>query len=514
MGFAMNIGTLALLAPLVAGFHPTGSPAPCPSPTGGCAPAPMRYSQVAGSALPFPADCPPLGPPAPILAAKILAPAGVRVTAFPDSPNAKMFAAPSLFGFRPGYVYRMELAGLPNKPDATLYPEIEVRGSLVPRPNMNYMEYYAPIAFSESDIEKALGGALITKVIYLENPNNAVPVKTTPDKPHEDSVSTEPDAIDAAMKAGRIVAIVRLGNRKPTREDLMRHVVAGTVLLPGDSYLAAPVAPPCISWQGVPFYDPISGPKFPGEECFTDGNDTALRLGIGRNDKLGGLDPTDVAVEFTTGDKRRVTTSNRVCICVPRFCVQKAELGIAGMQYSLRAEAGMQRFASSALTLKVPSAALHSLTKPIAFDTAIRPQVQVARIALDTIIGTVGPAKAVYKVVGVQVVQSSIGVEEITNSNEFLVTKSVDPTSGVKIGDTVTFTITYKNSTNREVSDLIISDSLSGRLEYVVGSAQSDRPSNPTTEANDAGSVVVKFAIPGSIPPGQGGIVKFKAKVR
>jgi hypothetical protein len=64
------------------------------------------------------------------------------------------------------------------------------------------------------------------------------------------------------------------------------------------------------------------------------------------------------------------------------------------------------------------------------------------------------------------------------------------------------------------VSELVLSDSLSGRLEYVAGSAQSDRPANVTTEPNEAGSVVVRFEIPGPVPPGQTGTVKFQARVR
>jgi uncharacterized repeat protein (TIGR01451 family) len=78
----------------------------------------------------------------------------------------------------------------------------------------------------------------------------------------------------------------------------------------------------------------------------------------------------------------------------------------------------------------------------------------------------------------------------------------------------VTFTIRYRNGTFHSVSDLLLSDSLSGRLEYVPGSAAADRPSNVTTTENEAGSVIIRFEIPGPIPPGQTGVVKFRARVR
>ncbi len=57
-------------------------------------------------------------------------------------------------------------------------------------------------------------------------------------------------------------------------------------------------------------FDPILGPKGPKEECFVNGDDKRDPLGIGRDRQLGGLNPTDVGVEYTIGGKRRVTTSN------------------------------------------------------------------------------------------------------------------------------------------------------------------------------------------------------------
>ena len=78
----------------------------------------------------------------------------------------------------------------------------------------------------------------------------------------------------------------------------------------------------------------------------------------------------------------------------------------------------------------------------------------------------------------------------------------------------MTFTIRYLNTGNKPISDVVVNDSLSGRLEYVRGSNQSDRAANFSASANDAGSVVVRWELPGVILPGQGGTVKFKAKVR
>ena len=114
-----------------------------------------------------------------------------------------------------------------------------------------------------------------------------------------------------------------------------------------------------------------------------------------------------------------------------------------------------------------------------------------------------------------ETLQTVVEQEEITSyPNEVVVTKSVSPTGPVQPGDVVTFTIRYFNGTRTPAADLLLSDSLSGRLEYVAGSAKSDRPTNVTTVDNEAGSSIVRFEIPGPIPAGQSGTVTFQARVR
>jgi uncharacterized repeat protein (TIGR01451 family) len=94
------------------------------------------------------------------------------------------------------------------------------------------------------------------------------------------------------------------------------------------------------------------------------------------------------------------------------------------------------------------------------------------------------------------------------------VTKVVDPPGPKQSGEVVTITIRYANTGAKEASDLVVSDSLSARLEYVPGSAQTDRPANFTAAENEAGSVLLRWELPGTLLPGQAGTIRFKAKVR
>jgi hypothetical protein len=70
------------------------------------------------------------------------------MTAFPGSTLARLYDTPTVMGLRPGYVYRFELTNLPYNPGKALYPEVEVRGTLVPRPGMKYMDYPIPLMFT------------------------------------------------------------------------------------------------------------------------------------------------------------------------------------------------------------------------------------------------------------------------------------------------------------------------------------------------------------------------------
>jgi uncharacterized repeat protein (TIGR01451 family) len=81
-------------------------------------------------------------------------------------------------------------------------------------------------------------------------------------------------------------------------------------------------------------------------------------------------------------------------------------------------------------------------------------------------------------------------------------------------GDVVTFMLRYSNHGGRPITEVAVSDSLSPRLEYVPGSAQSDRPAVFTTQTNEAGSVILRWEISGTLQPGQSGALRFQARVR
>ena len=245
--------TLGLLLPML-----FGQPAvPCGTP--GCAPcAPPMYMQQR-MMLPPQQICQPSGPPAPVLAMKAILPEGATLCALPGLAGAKSYPNGSVFGFRPGFVYKLKIDNIPGHPNEALYPSLEVRGSIVPRKGMNFMEYTAPIHFSKLDLDRVFGGGVITKVIYLEDPLKAIPTESKPDLPIEVETLSEPDAIDEALSNGRLVAILRLGDRVLDARELAAFSNAGTVLLPGEMKLGVPAIPPMLPSSA----DPSVSRRFP-----------------------------------------------------------------------------------------------------------------------------------------------------------------------------------------------------------------------------------------------------------
>jgi hypothetical protein len=81
-------------------------------------------------------------------------------------------------------------------------------------------EFPIPVVITESDVRHAMEGRLVTKVIYLEDSETALPRGgKKEDQPWFD-VSASQDPVRAAEGLGRPMAILRIGSRVPTPEEL------------------------------------------------------------------------------------------------------------------------------------------------------------------------------------------------------------------------------------------------------------------------------------------------------
>ncbi|MDZ4849334.1 MAG: DUF11 domain-containing protein [Pirellulaceae bacterium] len=81
-------------------------------------------------------------------------------------------------------------------------------------------------------------------------------------------------------------------------------------------------------------------------------------------------------------------------------------------------------------------------------------------------------------------------------------------------GDTIDFTIRFDNIGDQKISNIVVHDSLSPRLEYVDDSQKTSLNADFQSEANDAGSNILTWSFGETIRPGEGGYIRFQCKVR
>ena len=117
--------------------------------------------------------------------------------------------------------------------------------------------------------------------------------------------------------------------RPANKEDLAREKTPGKILFKDSRVLPMPAAPPRFAFNGIMLFDPLIGPKLATEECVKDGGDVGPRMGPGPNGTIGGQDPTDTGMMYTTRSGTKVVASNRVGLCVPRFAAARVETSAA-----------------------------------------------------------------------------------------------------------------------------------------------------------------------------------------
>lgn len=145
---------------------------------------------------------------------RVTLPSTGKVTFFTADPDDPIVVdAPGMVTLQLAHIYRMRIAEMPEFPGVELYPSIELIDRLHP-PQGQEHRFPVPIEFHEEEIEGALAGNLMTKVVYLEQPQVAriepadgtIPVADLPN-----SVNL----FAAADLRGRPLAIIRLGSRTP-----------------------------------------------------------------------------------------------------------------------------------------------------------------------------------------------------------------------------------------------------------------------------------------------------------
>jgi hypothetical protein len=141
-------------------------------------------------------------------------PTGVLVSLAAGDQFETPRPAPRKVGMLIGAVYRLRVTNIRLAEGAEVFPTIEVIDRLYP-PLGQEQRFAIPVEITEEDLRLAIAGKFVTRVIYLEDPQNSLPGRYTGRAQPWFEAAPGQDPLAVADGLGRPVAILRLGARLP-----------------------------------------------------------------------------------------------------------------------------------------------------------------------------------------------------------------------------------------------------------------------------------------------------------
>jgi hypothetical protein len=148
---------------------------------------------------------------------KMIAPQGAKVSFAVDGRFQKPQLAPATAGLLVGQVYRLQVTQIPANEGFEVYPTVEIINRLYP-PQGQKARFPIPIELTQEELQYALAGKLVTRIIYLEDPETALPRAEDPKRQRYFEVAADQDPLKTADRLGRPMAILRIGSRVPSVE--------------------------------------------------------------------------------------------------------------------------------------------------------------------------------------------------------------------------------------------------------------------------------------------------------
>jgi len=145
---------------------------------------------------------------------EVRAPQGTQLAFVANGQFGPSLLAPTKAGMLIGAVYRMKITNIPGLEGVEVFPSIEVINRIYP-PRGLEAKFAIPIQLSLREIKMAVQGFYVTRVIYLEDPTNPIPVDEPIGRQRTLDISYTEDPLHVADKLGRPVAILRIGSRYP-----------------------------------------------------------------------------------------------------------------------------------------------------------------------------------------------------------------------------------------------------------------------------------------------------------
>ena len=187
-------------------------------------------------------------------------PQGTRIGFPVNGQFTSPLPLPAKAGMLIGSVYRIKITNIPGMEGVEIFPTVEVIDRIYPPHGMEN-KFSIPIHLSQREIELAIRGFFITRVIYLEDPTNALPADEPKNRQRYIDVRYNEDPLRVADQLGRPVAILRIGSRYPPMDSSTGRFLFAS---PPLNIIAQPPAAPKPAATTEPFHRPaISNTPIP-----------------------------------------------------------------------------------------------------------------------------------------------------------------------------------------------------------------------------------------------------------
>lgn len=298
------------------------------------------------------------------------------------------------------------------------------------------------------------------------------------------------------------------------------------------------------------------------QEYIYDGGDRDPQVRLRDDMTQAGLDPEDTVIQYTTADGKTLVQSGcRVAIYAPRFGSVRKRTGPMTADLALRPQTNVLPNGPGLVREKLPPVNIMQPVAPVSKDAvrvveafrerqsplpadlvvpmrvlsdAFKPFEDLDIIREGNLQGT-DPAKLALAAAAARVWtnvdqlkvlidgQEAALITDLKQQQEVLTYEfkgarirlcKVASEQMANPGDVISFTIRFDNVGEQPLRNLVVTDSLAPRLEYVDATQQSSLAASFSTTPNEAGSKVLRWELENELKPGEGGIVRFDAKVR
>jgi hypothetical protein len=153
---------------------------------------------------------------------EVRSPAGSLISVVSEGDFSAPQPAKLLAGMLIGQVYRLKVGNISGHEGQEVFPTIEVIDRLYPPPGQAG-RFPIPIELTAEELAYALDGRYVLRVIYLEDVETAPPVRDEAGRQRYVDLAPGHDAMQAADRLGRPMAILRMGSRVPLAAEDQSH---------------------------------------------------------------------------------------------------------------------------------------------------------------------------------------------------------------------------------------------------------------------------------------------------